>query len=93
MGVRQAMVLIGNAGQATSEGKSGLVETGLTGLAATALVCVCVCVCSFKQQKINDSVNYLDTNTHTMYEFFLAGKWKCIQRNFTISTRHKDVHM
>ena len=44
VGVRQAMVLIGNAGQATSEGKSGLVETGLTGLAATALVCVCVCV-------------------------------------------------
>ena len=31
------MVLIGNAKQATGEGKSGPVETGLTGLAATAL--------------------------------------------------------
>ena len=34
MGVHQAMALIGNA---TSEGKSGPVETGLTGPAATAL--------------------------------------------------------
>ena len=37
VGVRQAMALIGNAGQATSEGKSAPVETGLTGPAATAL--------------------------------------------------------
>ena len=37
MGVHKAMVLIGNAGQATSEGKSGPVKTGLTGPAATAL--------------------------------------------------------
>ena len=37
MGIRQAMVLIGNATQATNEGKSGPVETGLTGPAATAL--------------------------------------------------------
>ena len=35
MGVRQAMALIGNARQATSEGKSGPVETGLTGPVAT----------------------------------------------------------
>ena len=33
----QAMVLIGNAKQATVEGKSGPVETRLTGPAATAL--------------------------------------------------------
>ena len=32
------MGIIGNARQATSEGKSGLVETRLTGLAATALL-------------------------------------------------------
>ena len=32
------MALIGNARQATSEGKSGPVETGLTGPAATALI-------------------------------------------------------
>ena len=38
VGVRQAMALIGNARQATSEGKSGPVETGLTGPAATALI-------------------------------------------------------
>ena len=31
------MALIGDARQASSEGKSGPVETGLTGLAATAL--------------------------------------------------------
>ena len=31
------MALIGNTRQATSEGKSGPVETGLTGLVATAL--------------------------------------------------------
>ena len=37
VGVRQAMSLIGNARQATSEGKSGLVETRLTGPAVTAL--------------------------------------------------------
>ena len=37
VGVRQAIALIGNARQATSEGKSGPVETGLTGPAATAL--------------------------------------------------------
>ena len=37
MGVHQAMVLIGNARQATSEGRSVPVETGLTGPAATAL--------------------------------------------------------
>ena len=40
MGVRRAMVLIGDAKQAMGEGKSGPVETGqtgLTGLAATAL--------------------------------------------------------
>ena len=30
-------MLIGDARQATSEGKSGPVETGLTGLAGTAL--------------------------------------------------------
>ena len=38
MGVHQAMALIGYAKQATSEGKSGQVETGLTGPAATALL-------------------------------------------------------
>ena len=32
--------LIGDAKQAMSEGKSGLVETGITGLAATTPVCV-----------------------------------------------------
>ena len=37
VGIRQAMALIGNARQATSEGRSDPVETGLTGLAATAL--------------------------------------------------------
>ena len=37
MGVHQAMVLIGNTRQGTSEGKSGPVETGLTGQAAMAL--------------------------------------------------------
>ena len=37
VGVRRAMVLIGDARQATSEGKSGPVETGLTGPAGTAL--------------------------------------------------------
>ena len=37
MGVCRAMALIGNARQAMSEGKSGLVEAGLTGPAATAL--------------------------------------------------------
>ena len=37
MCVRRAMALIGDARQATSEGKSGPVETGLTGTAATAL--------------------------------------------------------
>ena len=37
VGVCQAMVLIGNAKQAVSEGKSGLVETRLTKLAAMAL--------------------------------------------------------
>ena len=36
-GVHQVMVLISNAKQAMSEGKSGLVETGLTRPAATAL--------------------------------------------------------
>ena len=35
VGVRRAMALIGNAKQATSEGKSGPVETGLTGPATT----------------------------------------------------------
>ena len=39
VGVRRAMALIGNAKQATSEGKSGPVETGLTGPAATAMTC------------------------------------------------------
>ena len=38
MGVHQAMALISNARQAMSEGKSGPVEIGLTGLAATALI-------------------------------------------------------
>ena len=37
VGIRQAMTLIGNARQATSEEKSGPVETGLTGPAAMAL--------------------------------------------------------
>ena len=37
MGVRLAMALIDDARQATSEGKSGPVETRLTGPAATAL--------------------------------------------------------
>ena len=37
LGVGQAMALIGNIRQAMSEGKSGPVETGLTGPAATAL--------------------------------------------------------
>ena len=47
MGVRQAMALIGNARQATSEGKSGPVETGLTGPAATARVQVTVFAWSY----------------------------------------------
>ena len=34
VGVRRAIALIGNARQATSRGKSGPVETGLTGPAA-----------------------------------------------------------
>ena len=34
------MALIGNVRKATSEGKSGPVETGLTGPAATALLCL-----------------------------------------------------
>ena len=38
MGVRRAMSLSGDAKQATSEGKGGPVETGLTGPAATALM-------------------------------------------------------
>ena len=37
MVVHRAMVLIGDSKQATGEGKSGPVETGLTGPAATAL--------------------------------------------------------
>ena len=37
VGFRLAKALIGNARQATSEGKSGPVEAGLTGPAATAL--------------------------------------------------------
>ena len=37
MGVRQEMALIGDANQAMGEGKSGLVETRQTELAATAL--------------------------------------------------------
>ena len=37
MSVRRAMALIGNGKQATGEGKSGSVEIGLTGPAATAL--------------------------------------------------------
>ena len=37
VGIRRAMALIGNAMQATIEGKSDPVETGLTGPAATAL--------------------------------------------------------
>ena len=37
VGVRQAMVLIGNTRQATNEGKSGLVEAGQTGPVTTAL--------------------------------------------------------
>ena len=39
VGVRRATALIGDTKQATSEGKSGPVETGLTGPAATALHC------------------------------------------------------
>ena len=38
MGIYRAMVLIGNARQATSERKSGPVETGLTRLAVMALL-------------------------------------------------------
>ena len=37
-GVCQALPVIGDTKQAMSEGKSGPVETGLTGLAATALL-------------------------------------------------------
>ena len=37
MGIRRAMALIGDTKQATGEGKSGLVEIGLTRPAATAL--------------------------------------------------------
>ena len=37
IGVCRTMALIGDTKQAMSEGKSGLVETGLTGLAARAL--------------------------------------------------------
>ena len=45
VGVRQAMALVGDAMQATSEGKSGPVETRLTGPAATAPStgnCICL---------------------------------------------------
>ena len=38
VGLRQPMALIGNPKQATGDGKSGPVETGLTGSVATALV-------------------------------------------------------
>ena len=38
VGVHRAMALMSDAKQATGEGKSGLVETGLAGLVATALV-------------------------------------------------------
>ena len=49
------MVLIGNARQAMSEGKSGPVETRLTGPAATALfsrsfVCLSVCLRVLKDE-------------------------------------------
>ena len=37
VGLRRAMALIGDAKQPTGERKSDPVETGLTGLAATAL--------------------------------------------------------
>ena len=40
MGVRRALALFGDAKQATGEGKSGPVETGLTGPVATALVMI-----------------------------------------------------
>ena len=42
MGVRRelAVYIFGNAKQTMGEGKSGLVETGLTGPVATTLVCV-----------------------------------------------------
>ena len=38
VGARQAMVLIGDTKQATSEGESGPVETGLTGPVPMALL-------------------------------------------------------
>ena len=38
MGVHRAIALLGDAKQAMSEGKSGPVETGLTGPVATALL-------------------------------------------------------
>ena len=38
MGVRRALALFGDAKQAMGEGKSGPVETGLTGLVATGLL-------------------------------------------------------
>ena len=37
MGIHRALALFGNDKQAMGEGKSGLVETRLTGLVATAL--------------------------------------------------------
>jgi len=37
MGIHRVMALIGDANRAMGEGKSGPVETGLTGPAATAL--------------------------------------------------------
>ena len=53
------MALIGNARQATSGGKSGPVETGLTGLAVTALLSTGVgfrpltdCICVIQVQKL-----------------------------------------
>ena len=44
VGVRRAMAIIGGARQASSEGKSGPVETGLTGPAATALQLLMLCI-------------------------------------------------
>ena len=68
------MVLIGNAGQATSEGKSGLVETGLTGLAATALVCVCVCVCVLLSNRklMIQSITLIQIHIQCMSSFWLV---------------------
>ena len=59
VGIRQEMALIGNVRQAASEAKSGPVETGLTGLAATALSLAVYFACSPKKGMDTLSSDYV----------------------------------